>query len=96
MATATVAAPPSIEPKSNAALMEFAVDRNHFLTEVAATARVSDGRSTQPLLSHLLFRTTGHGMLSITGSDVKRTVTTECPAKHLQSSPSTPSVTSSV
>jgi DNA polymerase-3 subunit beta len=80
MATATVAAAPPVASQSNAALMEFAVDRNQFLTEVAATARVSDGKSTQPLLSHLLFRTTGHGALSITGSDLKRTVTTECPA----------------
>jgi DNA polymerase III sliding clamp (beta) subunit (PCNA family) len=60
--------------------MEFAVDRGQFLTEVAAAARVPDGRSTQPLLSHLLLRATGGGLLRITGSDLKRTVTTECPA----------------
>jgi DNA polymerase-3 subunit beta len=60
--------------------MEFVADRNQLLTEVAATARVSDGKNTQPLLSHLLFRANTHGALSITGSDLKRTVTTECPA----------------
>jgi DNA polymerase-3 subunit beta len=79
MATATVAATAPLESQSNAALMEFLVDRNQLLTEVAATARVSDGKSTQPLLSHLLFRTNAHGALSITGSDLKRTITTECP-----------------
>jgi hypothetical protein len=33
MATATVAAAPPVASQSNAALMEFAVDRNQFLTE---------------------------------------------------------------
>ena len=80
MATATVAAAAPVESKSSAALMESVADRNQLLTEVAATARVADGKSTQPLLSHLLFRTNARGALSITGSDLKRTVTTECPA----------------
>lgn len=80
MATATVIAPPLVEKPNEAPLMEFAADRNQLLMEVAAAARVTDGKSTQPLLSHLLLRATGGGLLSITGSDLKRTVTTECPA----------------
>jgi DNA polymerase-3 subunit beta len=59
--------------------MEFVADRNQLLAEVTAAARVSDARSTQPLLSHLLLRASGGGILSITGSDLQRTVTTECP-----------------
>ena len=78
MATVTSAV---LESKqTDAALMELAVDRNQLLAEVAAAARMSDGKSTQPILSHLLLQTTGNGLLSITGSDLKRTVTTECPA----------------
>lgn len=80
MATATVAAPPPVETPNDALLMEFAVDRNQLLAEVAVAARVTDGKSTQPLLSHLLLRATGGGFLSITGTDLKRTVTTECSA----------------
>ncbi len=79
MATAVAPAPPAQQP-ADVELMEFAVDRNQLLTEVAAAARVSDTKSTQPLLSHLLLRTGGGGVLSITGSDLQRTVTTECPA----------------
>jgi DNA polymerase-3 subunit beta len=60
--------------------MEFVADRNQLLAEVTAAARATDSRSTQPLLSHLLLRATGGGVLSITGSDLKRTITTECPA----------------
>jgi DNA polymerase-3 subunit beta len=75
-----MAAPPPTEKPIDAALMEFAVDRNQLLTEVTAATRVTDGKSTQPLLSHLLLRATSGGILSITGSDLKRTVTTECPA----------------
>jgi hypothetical protein len=56
MATAAIATPPSTEKTADAPLMEFAVDRNQFLSEVAAAARVTDGKSTQPLLSHLLLR----------------------------------------
>jgi hypothetical protein len=48
MATATVTVPPPVETPNDAPLMEFAVDRGQFLTEVAAAARVPDGRSTQP------------------------------------------------
>ncbi len=78
MATVTSAV---LESKqTDAALMELAVDRNQLLAEVAAAARVSDEKSTQPILSHLLLQTAGNGLLSITGSDLKRTVTTECPA----------------
>jgi DNA polymerase-3 subunit beta len=80
MATATVTSQPLVDEPSDAPLMEFAVDRGQFLTEVAAAARVTDVKSTQPLLSHLLLRATGGGLLCITGSDLKRTVTTECPA----------------
>ena len=80
MATATVPAPSPAEKANDVPLMEFAVDRNQLLTEVAVAARVTDGKSTQPLLSHLLLRASGAGLLSITGSDLKRTVTTDCPA----------------
>lgn len=80
MATATAAPPPSAEKPVDISLIEFVADRNQLMAEVAAAARVTDIRSTQPLLTHLLIRATGGGVLSITGTDLKRTVTTECPA----------------
>jgi DNA polymerase-3 subunit beta len=79
MATAVAPAP----PRSTAApveLMEFVLDRNQLLAEITIAARASDARSTQPLLTHLLLRARGGGVLSITGTDLQRTVTTECPA----------------
>ena len=79
MATAVAPAPPT-KASSDVEQMEFVVDRNQLLTEVAAAARVSDTKSTQPLLTHLLMRARGCGVLSITGTDLQRTVTTECPA----------------
>ena len=79
MATAVAPAPPT-KTSADVELMEFVVDRNQLLTEVAAAARVSDTKSTQPLLTHLLLRARGGGVLSITGTDLQRTVTTECPA----------------
>jgi DNA polymerase III subunit beta len=80
MATATVAPPPPAEKPVDVPLMEFIADRNQLLAEVTVAARATDSRSTQPLLSHLLLHATGDGVLSITGSDLKRTITTECPA----------------
>lgn len=80
MATATVAPAPPAEIPLDVPLMEFVADRNQLIAEVGAAARVTDTRSTQPLLTHLLIRATGGGILSITGTDLKRTVTTECPA----------------
>jgi DNA polymerase-3 subunit beta len=79
MATAVAPAPPT-KTSADVELMEFVVDRNQLLTEVAAAARVSDTKSTQPLLTHLLLRARGGGVLSITATDLQRTVTTECPA----------------
>lgn len=78
MATATVVATLPREKTADVAL-EFSVDRNLLLAEVAAAARVADGKSTQPLLSHLLLRATTGSRLSITGTDLKRTVATDCP-----------------
>lgn len=80
MATATVAPPAPPDKSVDVPLMEFVADRNQLLVEVTAAARVTDTRSTQPLLSHLLIRSAGGGVLSITGSDLTRTVATECPA----------------
>jgi DNA polymerase-3 subunit beta len=80
MSATAVATPLAAEKASDAPLMEVTVDRSQLLAEVMAAARVTDGKSTQPLLSHLLLRATGGGLLSITGSDLKRTMTTECPA----------------
>lgn len=85
MAAQAVAILPDIEKPADPAAppatpMEFAVDRNQLLAEVMVAARASEARSTQPLLSHLLLRTSGRGVLSITGSDLNRTITTECAA----------------
>ncbi len=79
MAT-TVAPAPTTEESADVDLLEFVVDRNQLLTEVAAAARASDTKSTPPLLSHLLLRARGGDILSITGTDLQRTVTTECSA----------------
>jgi DNA polymerase-3 subunit beta len=79
MAAATI--PVSAETKSPAPLlMELAIDRGQFLAEVQAATRVTEGKSTVPILTHLLLRTTTNGALSVTGSDLQRTITTECPA----------------
>ncbi|WP_263356623.1 DNA polymerase III subunit beta [Acidicapsa ligni] len=79
MAAATIPVP--TETKSPApVLMELAVDRGQFLAEVQAATRVTEGKSTIPILTHLLLRTTNNGALSVTGSDLQRTITTECPA----------------
>jgi DNA polymerase-3 subunit beta len=79
MAAATIPVP--TETKSPApVLMELAIDRGQFLAEVQAATRVTEGKSTVPILTHLLLKTTTNGSLSVTGSDLQRTITTECPA----------------
>jgi DNA polymerase-3 subunit beta len=79
MAAATIPVP--AETKSPAPiLMELAIDRGQFLAEVQAATRVTEGKSTIPILTHLLLKTTSNGSLSVTGSDLQRTITTECPA----------------
>lgn len=62
MATATAAPPLPSENPVDTPLIEFVADRNQLLTEVTAAARATDSTSTQPLLSHLLLRTTGGGV----------------------------------
>ena len=79
MAAATIPVP-SEAKVSNPSLMELAVDRAQFFAEVQAAARVTEGKSTVPILTYLLLKTTADGALSITGSDLQRTVTTECAA----------------
>jgi DNA polymerase III beta subunit, N-terminal domain len=79
MAAATIPVPTEAEV-SNPSLMELAVDRAQFFAEVQAAARVTEGKSTVPILTHLLLKTTADGALSITGSDLQRTLTTECAA----------------
>ncbi len=62
-------------------LMELSVDRNHLLTEVTAAARVTDSKGTKPVLQHLLLEATKDGLLTITGSDMNRSLRTDCPAE---------------
>ena len=79
MAAATIPVP--AETKMPApVLMELAVDRGQFLAEVQAATRVTEGKTTVPILTHLLLKTSSGSSLSITGSDLQRTITTECPA----------------
>lgn len=79
MAAATIPVPVETAPPAPV-LMDLAVDRSQFLAEVQAAARVTEGKTTVPILTHILLRTTTNGSLSITGSDLQRTITTECPA----------------
>jgi DNA polymerase-3 subunit beta len=79
MAAATIPVP-SEAKGPNPSLMELAVDRAQFFAEVQAAGRVTEGKSTVPILTHLLLKTTADGALSITGSDLQRTLTTECAA----------------
>lgn len=85
MATVTIAPQTTTDTPVDSAQskiipMEFVVDRNQLLSEVTIAARAADTRSTQPLLTHLLLRTSGGGILSVVGSNLNRTVTTECAA----------------
>jgi DNA polymerase-3 subunit beta len=83
MASAAIQQPISLEEpvsvKPDAKPMELAVNQETLLTEVAVVARVADVRGTQPILSHILLETS-RGVLTITASDLKRTLRSECPA----------------
>lgn len=84
MASVAVVEPIAIQDpvavKPAAKLMELAVNQETLLNEVAAVARVSDTRSTQPILSHLLLEAS-KGVLTITATDLQRTLRSECPAE---------------
>lgn len=60
--------------------MELIVDQKALLAEVSVAARAADSRGTQPILSHLLLEASRDGLLTITGSDLKRTLRGECAA----------------
>lgn len=79
MAAATISVPAEITMPAPV-LMELAVDRAQFLAEVQAATRVTEGKTTVPILTHLLLKTSSNGSLSITRSDLQRTITTECSA----------------
>ena len=66
---------------TDAPAMEFSADRDTMLAEVTAAARVSESKSTQPILTHLLLDASGTGAVTITGTDLNRTIRTECPAQ---------------
>ena len=65
-----------VPAKPDAKPMELAVNQETLLTGVAAVARVADARGTQPILSHLLLEAS-RGVLTITASDLKRTLTNQ-------------------
>ncbi len=68
-------------PKADAELMELGVDRNALLAEVMAAARISDGKGTQPILTHLLLEASSDGLVSITSTDRRRALRTDCAAE---------------
>lgn len=61
--------------------MEFSVDRDTMLAEVTAAARASENKSTQPILAHLLLDASVTGSVTITSTDLNRSIRTECPAQ---------------
>lgn len=68
-------------PKTDTPLMEVSVDRNNLLAEVTIAARISETKTTQPILTHLLLEASADGMLSISTTDLTRSLKTECPAQ---------------
>ena len=66
--------------KTDAPLMEIGVDRNALLAEVIAAARVSESKGTQPILTHLLLEASLDGTLTITSTDLRRALRTQCGA----------------
>jgi len=75
-----IAVQEQVTMKTDAKPMELAVNQETLLNEVVAVARVADNRGSQPILSHLLLEA-NRGVLTITASDLKRTLRTECPAE---------------
>jgi DNA polymerase-3 subunit beta len=74
-------ASPNPAPKTDAKLMELSVDRNNLLAEVAAAARISESKVTMPILTHLLLEASANGTLTISSTDLQRSLTTECPSQ---------------
>jgi len=68
-------------PKTDAKLMELSVDRNALLAEVTVAARISETKTTQPILAHLLLEASADGILRISTTDLTRSLKTECPAQ---------------
>ncbi len=68
-------------PKTETQLMEVNVDRNNLLAEVTIAARISETKTTQPILTHLLLEASANGILSISTTDLTRSLKTECPAQ---------------
>jgi len=64
-----------------AASMEFTIDRDTMLAEITAAARVSESKTTQPILTHLLLDASVAGTVTIASTDLKRSFRTECPAQ---------------
>ena len=77
-----------VSVKTDAKPMELTVNQETLLSEVAAVARVADNRGTPPILSHVLIEASRHGALTITASDLKRTLKSECPAEVKTAAPS--------
>ena len=72
---------PNPAPKTDAKLMELSIDRNNLLAEVAAAARISESKVTMPILTHLLLEAKAGGTLTISSTDLQRSLTTECPSE---------------
>jgi len=66
--------------KTDTPLMDIGVDRNALLAEVAAAARISESKGTQPILLHLLLEASLDGTLTITSTDLRRGFRTHCGA----------------
>lgn len=67
--------------RPEAPLLELSVDRNELFAEVQAATRVTEGKTTVPILTHLLLDARATGILAITGSNLQRTLATECPSQ---------------
>lgn len=78
MPDAAPSTPPSPSTPSNA--FEVAVERDQLLAEVQASTRVTETKAAVPILTHLLLRASGANTLAITGSNLQRTLVTECHA----------------
>jgi DNA polymerase III beta subunit, N-terminal domain len=72
---------PSQPASTEAPLLELSVDRNEFLAEVQPATRVTEGKTTVPILTHLLLDARANSSVAITGSNLQRTLCTDCLAQ---------------
>jgi len=80
MPTSLLEAEVSIEKSNSGSLLEIAVNRDALLSELSIAASMVENKTTIPILSNFLFVADENG-LTITATDLERSVVTTVPAK---------------